>query len=421
MRILTVLFWFVSFFPIVVFGQEVLGNKVFEENIQTVQLYRSGGNMSAQMNAPVIALGSGGLILEFDDLAYEPDRYSATLIHCDADWTPSGLKAADYLSRFNEFNITEYDYSINTRVPYVHFTFPVPQVTKSGNYILKVYRGRNEDEVIITRRFMVYQDQAKVGVQLLPPTMSEDRMSGQQIDVLVNYGARELKNPLENVQVVVRQNQRWDNAKVGGKPSFIRHDKSQLEYRFFAGENIFEAGNEFRFIDLRYVRTTGRNIVSVDMKDDVVYASTAINEPRSTTSYLEYLDLNGQYVVENQERGNPKLESEYVLVTFRADMGEVAGEPFIFGALTNWGQSAQAIMTKNASSGDYRTSLLLKQGWYDYQIAVKKEGKWNTAFMEGSHFQTENEYDVLVYYRDFGSRYDELIGYTAINANKRRF
>lgn len=267
----------------------------------------------------------------------------------------------------------------------------------------------------------MYQDQAKVGVQLLPPSMNEERMSGQQIDVLVNYGSRDIKNPLENVQVVVRQNQRWDNAKVGGKPSFVRPDKSQLEYRFFTGENIFDAGNEFRFIDLRYVRTTGRNIVSIDMKDDVVYASTALNEPRRTSSYLEYLDLNGQFIIENQERGNPKLESEYVLVTFSADTGEEAGVPYVFGALTNWGQSPQAKMTKNGASGDFRTALLLKQGWYDYQIAIKKDGSWNTTLMEGSHFQTENEYDVLVYYRDFGSRYDELIGYTTINANKRRF
>ncbi|AWW31989.1 DUF5103 domain-containing protein [Echinicola strongylocentroti] len=421
MRIVIVLFFLMGSLCSFCLAQEALENKVYEENIQTVQLYRSGGNKASQMNAPIISLGGGQLVLEFDDLAFEPDRYAATLIHCDADWTPSGLKSADYLQRYNEFNITEYDYSINTRIPYVHFTFPVPQVTKSGNYILKVYRGRNEDEVIITRRFMVYQDQAKVGVQLLPPTMIEDRMSGQQIDILVNYGARELKNPLENVQVVVRQNQRWDNAKVGEKPSFIRQDKSQLEYRFFAGENIFDAGNEFRFIDLRYVRTTGRNIASIEMKDDVVYASAALNEPRSTASYFEYLDLNGQYIVENLERGNPKLESEYVLVTFSADMGEVVGEPYLFGALTNWGRSPQAKMTKNESGGQYRASVLLKQGWYDYQIAVKKEGEWNTSLVEGSHFQTENEYDVLVYYRDFGSRYDELIGYTSINANKRRF
>ena len=41
--------------------------------------------------------------------------------------------------------------------------------------------------------------------------------------------------------------------------------------------------------------------------------------------------------------------------------------------------------------------------------------------LEGTHFQTENEYEVFIYYRDMGSRYDELIGYTVVNPNKRRF
>lgn len=409
------------FSPVVLLAQEVLKDQVFEENIQSVQLYRGGLQIGSQLNPPIVPLGSSGLVLEFDDLAFEPDRYAASLVHCNADWTPSSLKSPDFLPQYNEFNVNTYDYSINTRVPYVHYTFQVPPVTKTGNYLLKVYRNVEEEEVILTKRFMVYQDQIKVGVELLPPSQVDERMSGQQLDIVLNYGARQIQNPLETVKVVVRQNHRWDNARLSNTPTFIREDKSILEYRFFDGSNVFDAGNEFRFIDLRYVRTTGRNILSIDMKDDIVYAETAVDEPRGMTSYLEYLDLNGQYIVENQERGNPKLESEYILVTFNADLKEVEGEPYLLGALTNWGRTAAAKMEYNASKKRHQAVLLLKQGWYDYQIALKNGEGWNTLPMEGSHFQTENEYDVLVYYRDFGSRYDELIGYTIINANKRRF
>ncbi|WP_215222790.1 type IX secretion system plug protein [Echinicola shivajiensis] len=407
--------------PFWVNAQEVLEDKVYEGNIQSVQLYRKGLGVSAQMNAPVIPLGSAGLILEFDDLAFEPDRYSAALVHCNSDWTASGLKPADYIRQYNEFNVNTYEYSINTRIPYIHFTFNVPAVTKSGNYLMKVYRNRNKEEVILTKRFMVYDDQVKVGAAIMAPSQTAERRTGQQIDIKVNYAARELVDPARTVKVVVRQNQRWDNAKIGTKPTFIRDDRSVLEYQFFNGENIFDAGNEFRFVDLRYVRTTGRNIASVSMEDDVVYAETAIGKPRAQLSYLEYLDLNGQYIVENLERGNPKLESEYVLVTFNAQMDDVEGEPYIFGALSNWGKADAAKMTYDAGKGVYQSSFLLKQGWYDFLLAVKKGEEWDTLPVEGSHYQTENEYDVLVYYRDFGSRYDELLGYISVNANKKRF
>jgi len=414
----------VTLFFIIVFStraQTVLEEQVYEENIQSVQLYRKGAGIGAQMNAPIIPLRAGGLVLEFDDLAYEPDRYSASLVHCNADWTPSGLKPADYLGRYNEFNVNNYEYSINTRIPYIHFTFEVPVVQRSGNYLLKVYRERDEEEVVLTKRFMVYDEQVKVGMSLMPPSQTGDRMTGQQVDIKVNYAGKELMDPASNVKVVVRQNRRWDNAKMGAKPTFIREGQSILEYRFFDGENVFDAGNEFRFVDLRYVRTTGRNIISIEMEDDIVYAETAISKPRAGASYMEYLDLNGQYIIENLERGNPDLESEYVLVTFNAQMGEVPGIPYIFGKFSNWGRSEIAKMEFHPGKGVYQTSFLLKQGWYDFQLALKNDHTWNTLLIEGSHFQTENEYDVLVYYRDFGSRYDELLGYATVNANRKRF
>ncbi|WP_200976350.1 DUF5103 domain-containing protein [Echinicola sp. 20G] len=421
MKKLKIAFILFLIFPKMLLAQFALEDKVFEENIQTVQLYRNGVGLGAQMNAPVIPLGSSGLVLEFDDLAFEPDRYSASLVHCNADWTPSGLKSADYLSQFNEFNVNTYDYSINTRVPYIHYTFEVPAVSKSGNYLLKVYRGRDEDALILTKRFMVYDAQLKVGASLIPPTQTAERMTGQQIDIQVNYANREIRDPGKNVKVIVRQNQRWDNAKMGQQPTFIREERSLLEYRFFNSENIFDAGNEFRFIDLRYVRTTGRNIATMKLESDVAYAETSVSQPRADLSYMEYLDLNGQYIIENLERGNAKLESEYVLVTFKVDMKEIEGEPYVFGSLSNWGKSVAAKMDQVGISKQYQTSILLKQGWYDFQVAVKEGMDWDTLSMEGSHFQTENEYDVLVYYRDFGSRYDELLGYITINANNKRF
>ncbi len=402
-------------------AQTVYEDKVYEDNIQSVRIYPKTAEFSSQLDAAVVDLNSSTpLILEFDDIAFDADRYSATLVHCNADWTPSGLKAADYLTQYNEFNIDNYEYSIGTRIPYIHFTFQIPPVTKSGNYIVKVYRGRQEDEVILVKRFMVYNKQLQVGAAVVPTSRTEDRMSSQQINVTVNYGGRELMDPVNNVKVMIRQNQNWENSLANLRPSFIREDRSMIEYSPFDGSNTFSAGNEFRFVDLRYTRSKGRNIASIRIEEDVVFAETTIDQPRSDQAYLEYLDMNGQYAVFTFDKQNHVLESEYVLTTFNFKSEKLPTPPYVVGSLSNWAKNPAAKMEYDDSKGLYQATLLLKQGWYDYQYGIKTTEGFDLKPIEGEHFQTENEYEIFVYYRAMGSRYDELIGYSVLNPNKRR-
>lgn len=415
-------FFLILFTTKLLSAQEVLEDQVYDENIRTVQLYPASSEFSAQMTTPVISLNSPvPLELHFDDIAFETDRYLAKLIHCDADWTQSGLKDPDFLTQYNEYNINSYEYGINTRIPYIHYTFQIPTVTRSGNYILKVYRGRKESDVIFTKRFMVYQNQVGIGAEIVPPSINENRRIAQQINLNIGYGNRELIDPLNNTKVVIRQNQRWDNAIFGLKFTHIREDIKQLQYQLFDGSNTFMAGNEFRFVDLRFVRTRGRNIAKVSMEEDVVFAEAAVDKDRKGLPYLEYLDLNGQFGVFNMERQNHLLESEYVLLNFNLESPELPKPPYILGALTNWGKIPEAKMVYNKKKGLYQTSLFLKQGWYDYQYGFQTANGWDIEAFEDNHFQTENEYEIFFYYRDMGSRYDELIGYTVINPNKRRF
>jgi hypothetical protein len=403
-------------------AQEIFEDRVFDENIRTVQLYPATGEFSAQMTAPVVSLNSPlPLELHFDDIAFETDRYLAKIIHCNADWTQSGLKAPDYLNQYNEYNINNYEYGINTRIPYIHYTFRIPAVTRTGNYVLKVYRGSNASDIIFTRRFMVYQNQVAIGAEIVPPSLNEDRRVGQQINLNIGYGKRELFDPLTSTKVVIRQNQRWDNAIFGLRFTNIREDIKQLQYQLFDGSNTFFAGNEFRFVDLRFVRTRGRNISRVSMEEDVVFADAATDQSRKGQAYLEYLDLNGQFGVFNMERQNHLLESEYVLLSFNLKSPELPTPPYILGALTNWGKSADAKMVYDNEKGIYNASLFLKQGWYDYQYGMESATGWDMEPFEGTYFQTENEYEIFFYYQEMGSRYDELIGYTVINPNKRRF
>lgn len=402
-------------------AQKVYTDRVFEENILSVRLHPNTGDFAAQMNSPILDLAGGvSLMLSFDDLAYDPDMFSAKIIHCNADWTPSELKDPEYLNEYNEFNILDYDYSINTRIPYIHYNFVLPRVSKSGNYAVVVYRGRDQNQVVLTRRFMVYQNAINLAARVVTPSQTEVRRQVQQINLNLNYKGRDLFDPRSNLKVVIRQNQRWDNQKILTRPTMIREDSKMIEYNLIDGSNTFWGGNEFRFVDLRFVRARGINVKAVRMEEDVVYAEAGMDQARPEGVYSQYLDVNGQYAIMNLERQNHELESEYMVMTFNLEAEGMKGTPYIIGALTQWGESPDAKMTLNKKTGAFETTLILKQGWYDYQYAYKTNEGWDTLPLEGSFFETENEYEVLVYYRDMGSRYDELIGYFNLNPNKRR-
>jgi len=405
------------------FGQanKVIYDRIFEENIQSVRLFPMRGDLEAQMNSPVIQLGGNiPLVLLFDDLAYDPDMYSVKIIHCNMDWTPSDLKEPEYLDAYNEFNVTSYDYSIDTRIPYIHYRFTIPPVYKSGNYAVIVYRGRDQNQTIITRRFMVFQNMINLAARVVPPSQTELRRQVQQINVNINYKGRELFDPINNLRVVIRQNQRWDNVKVLKRPTMLREDTKMLEYNLFDGSNAFFAGNEFRFVDLRFMRARGVNVSTIRVEKDAVFAEGGLNKLRPAGVYSQYLDLNGQYAIMNLERQNHELESEYMIMTFSLDAQGINDTPYLIGALSEWGLSPDAKMTLNKKRNAYETTLILKQDWYDYQFAFKGQEGWDMLPIEGSYFETENEYEVLVYYRDMGSRYDELISYFNLNPNKRR-
>ncbi len=133
MKTLTLLFLFL-FFSFIGKAQ-VLEDKVYADHILSVRMFPNGGAVESQLNAPVISLtDSKSLVVWFDDVSYDPELYTAKLVHCDADWKKSGLRDTDFSLAFNEFTLSDYAYSVNTRMPYIRYFFTLPRVSKSGNY-----------------------------------------------------------------------------------------------------------------------------------------------------------------------------------------------------------------------------------------------------------------------------------------------
>lgn len=381
-------------------------------------LYPGMGGYRNNMRSAAAPLQSQNLVLEFDDLRAERSNYYIKIIHCNHDWTKSALMDLDFLKDYNEFSITEYDLSSNVSLPYVHYYFQVPLVKLPGNYLLVAYRDDDQHDILLTRRFMIFSNQVSVFQDNQLQGAGTLRGSNQQINFKVSYSGLDVINPMESMHAVIRQNQRWDNVRMNVKPSFIREDKRELEYRFFDQDDQFMAGNEFRFVDFRSLNYPGQNTGRLDRSKRPFHLFVLTDKSREDQAYALYADLNGNYVIENQDYPDAARSGDYVFVTFTLAAPPVNGQLYLLGAMNDWIKSPESRMTFRKDQNVYETTLLLKQGLYNYQYWVES-GK-NGFQIEGSHFETENFYEILIYYRPFRPNADLLVGYYPIQVNRMR-
>jgi hypothetical protein len=60
-------------------------------------------------------------------------------------------------------------------------------------------------------------------------------------------------------------------------------------------------------------------------------------------------------------------------------------------------------------------TAFLKQGYYNYTYISVNDNKPSDKFeLEGDYWETENAYTILIYYKSFTDRSDQLIGVSRI-------
>ncbi|PJJ61165.1 type IX secretion system plug protein [Hymenobacter chitinivorans] len=393
----------------------------YNPDVRSVQCYVATGQNTEIFQPPVVPISQQQpIVLEFDILGNGSQRLTAKLVHCDLDWKPSVLTDLQFLSEINEFLITDYRTGVNVKVPYYHYRMQVPRVKLSGNYLLVVSGAGGVP--VVSRRLLVYENGVEVGIRQGIPVAGQERYTLQQVDFSISYNGLNLVNPSQEVKVMLRQNFRWDNAKTNLRPTFVRDAERRLDYQYFNFENAFPASSEFRYFDMRSVRTMGAGMAELDPTTAPRTVVLSPEASRNGQSYTQFDDINGQRVFESREYGNGATNGDYANVTFRLRADQPAPGPvYVFGALTDWKLQDEFKLTYNVEQKEYAGTALLKQGYYNYYYVVgKPSGAPDDVYFEGSHQETENQYDLLVYYRPPGTRADLLIGYQSIDVNSRR-
>lgn len=395
---------------------------VYADHIQTVLLHREGWELSN----PWLEMGSQDqLRLSFDDLRAGVINYKYRYIHCNANWQPSDLLPADYLEGFYEDDIITYLPSYNTIQDYTHYTvvFPSERMapTLSGNYLLIVYEAADPDHPVITLRFMIFESLVNIQGRVHAATDINERDYRQEIDFRIEQGGYIIEQPYRDMQVILLQNERWDNAITNLKPLMVR-DRI-LDFNLDFG-NVFDGGNEFRHFDIKSLRFNSDRIAQITDPSGVFEVILHPDIRRPFQVYTRLQDINGRRFIRNDNGSDSRVEAEYVRVHFTLpyEAPIAHGDIFVFGALTQWQFLPSAKMQYDFTRRAYRTSLYLKQGYYNYMYMLVEEGKTmgDQGFIEGNHEETENDYVIMVYNRETGSRYDRLIGLKQLNSLKDR-
>lgn len=402
---------------------------IYDSKVETVLLFPQVSanplDPALTLNPPVISLDEAiTLQLEFDDLTANYRSFRARLVHCNADWQRSILNDIEFTYEYNDSPITDYQISINTKIPYYHYRFTLPRVKLPGNYLLVVYDERNRNNIIFTRRFSTYQNKVNVAADVRFSANPAQQFSAQQIDMALNYKGYQVISPQDDFKVIIRQNYRDDREIRGLRPTNVQAFEQTLEYRLVDLSNTMPGGNEFRFFDTRTVLSRANYIDRIDRPADRNIAYVQVDQPRNRGVYIQSDDFNGQFVIDHRETGNGATNGDYIETVFTLKTPEVSGfDVYVNGAFNFWQRNDRNRMTYDPTLGVYRASILLKQGVYNYDYIVATTGpqqKVDENFLEGSFSSTENDYEIFVYHRPPASRADQLVAYKRVGVNKRK-
>jgi hypothetical protein len=382
-------------------------------NIKTISFVQKNQNV-----VPIFVLGDD-FEVQFDDLFGNEADYYYDITHCDYNWKPSEIPKTDYLQGFDNQRIQNYTNSFNTLQIYSHYKLSIPnqftQLRISGNYILKVL---NEDkEVVFSRKFIVYEDLVSVPIQIKRARTVSNLDFKHNLEFSIKTNTITFQNPLKNVKTVLLQNGQFHSAITGIPAQYtIGND---LVYKYDT-QTQFWAGNEFLFFDTKDIRAASNNVARVNSNSAIYSSYLHTNNARGNFPYSFSQDVNGNFAVRHLNASNNEIEADYTWVYFSlsAPAFRLNKNIYITGMFNNYALTPEYQMDYNTEKGIYEKAILIKQGFtnFQYSVADNKGIIDSENAIDGNFYQTENEYTVLVYYRENNDRYERIIGKGVANS-----
>lgn len=377
--------------------------------IKTVEFFGSSNEFSG---TPILALNES-LTLKFDDLTASESDYYYEIEHFNFDWTPSRLSKNEYLEGFDDIRLFDFKNSYTTLQPYTHYELSLPNTNTrrlkvSGNYMIKIFNA--DEQLLFSRKFIVYNKLVNVDVTLRRSRNLDIIDKKQVVNFEIGRDDFIFRNPDQTVNTVVLKNNDFSTAIYNLKPQFIQGNK--LIYKYDE-EASFWGGNEYHNFDNKDIRQGTSRINRVEL-DDLYNSILYPNFVRQGQAYTFYPDINGAFRINSMQGNDKDIESEYARVHFELQSNKDlnGGELHVYGRFNNYILDDTTLMKRDKNqTNKFTNTLLLKQGFYNYKyVYLDSNGYFDEGFISGHHDETENDYTVLVYYREIGARYDKVIG-----------
>lgn len=381
---------------------------VFAQDIRSVQLF----NPQTNDETPVIGFNEI-LILRFDDLSNSSNIYRYTIRHLDRNWNEDGLFFTEFATGSLNGMIDDFKYSFNTLQQYTHYTltFPNDKIRPkiSGNFEMIVYKD-SPSKPLFTKRFSMMDDGAIVGVNLSRATDARRPGVNQRVEVQALGNSSALMQNTTSVSLNVVQNNNWNIALYGLRPSSTLGNRLLFQQMDLA----FPGNNEFYYFDNKNMSYAFDMVAGAETIENLNY--TYLHPVWAFPGNYQFQpDVNGAFYFRRNDLGlerDPDREADYSWVHFALDSHKTDKEIYVMGAFNDFQASPENQMFYDENAKKYLAKIYLKQGFYNYILATKNaDGSLNFGEINGNFWQTENLYQAYLYYKPFGSNYDGLLGY----------
>lgn len=375
------------------------------------------------MSPPVIRMNTDDrIIVNFDEIGEDNSYLEYRLLHCDRHWQPSGLLESEYVDGFNSQRIEDYEHSYSTFVHYVNYQIAIPNddmhIIHSGNYLLQVYDPEEPDVTLLQTRFQLSENTADISGEANSRTDRGHYSGWQQLSLDIDTQGVGNINPYQDITIDITQNMREETRRRPVSPLRVNGTHMIYEHQ---DDLIFHASNEYRRFESVSNAFAGLNVDSLKYMGSNYHVWLKPDRPRENAQYSYDRTQHGRYLVREYNATDSNLGADYVTVNFTLRMPESEeSDIYIDGEFTNGLYTDSNRMTYDPQLRAYTASIPVKQGAYNYQyVALKREGAGvaSPETIEGDKYETENEYNVSVYFRPPGARADRLVGASTIWSN----
>tara|TARA_B100000941_G_scaffold276802_1_gene239771 strand:- start:963 stop:2231 length:1269 start_codon:yes stop_codon:yes gene_type:complete len=372
-------------------------------------------NIDEKYQFPIININEK-FFLSFDDISNQDNDYYYKIFHYDYNWTKSKLFKNEYIHGFDNQRITEIKSSFGTKQTYTNYKLELPngelKFLKTGNYKIKIFNS--DDKLVFERKFLIVDQKIKISSKINRSNIINNIATHQRINFIIEPIDFFIQDPENQIKILIIQNFQWDKVINNIFPTFSINNQIHYVNNDFLE---FEGGNEYYYFDNKDIRIENQNISYVS-NDEKYETYLYTNIEKRLYPYAFDQDINGDFQISTTLGDNFEIEADYSYVHFSLAKNKYKDDEsiYVYGNFNNYELSDENLMQFNPSLDLFEKRILLKQGFYNYKYILRKNDSIKKNLISGSHYRTENSYQILVYYKSPGSNFFSLIGFDNLNS-----